>query len=150
MVFRQRFTELPNSPHVTTKPRRWRTAPPLAFSTRPLRASPAPGNRCGTNRKGDQRMPAYIVLIKEREHDAAEMATYRRRANETFTGYSVKPLAANGAIETLEGPEAAGCVIAEFSSLDEARAWYRSDAYQEARKHRFAGADYRVFITEGL
>jgi uncharacterized protein (DUF1330 family) len=31
-----------------------------------------------------------------------------------------------------------------------ARAWYDSPAYQAAVKHRFLGADYRVFITEGL
>jgi hypothetical protein len=31
-----------------------------------------------------------------------------------------------------------------------AKAWYGSPAYQDAVKHRFAGADYRVFITEGL
>ena len=51
---------------------------------------------------------------------------------------------------TLEGPEAQGCVMIEFPTMDEARAWYNSDAYQEARKLRFAGADYRVFLTQGM
>ncbi|WP_446718995.1 DUF1330 domain-containing protein [Halomonas sp. SH5A2] len=31
-----------------------------------------------------------------------------------------------------------------------ARAWYESPAYQEARQHRFQGADYRVFIVDGI
>lgn len=65
-------------------------------------------------------------------------------------GHTAKPLAYYGAIETLEGPEAAGCVIVEFPDMDAARAWYQSPAYQEARKSRFQGADYRVFLTAGL
>ena len=56
----------------------------------------------------------------------------------------------HGAIETLEGAEAQGCVMLEFPSMADARAWYASDAYQEARALRFQGADYRVFITEGI
>jgi uncharacterized protein (DUF1330 family) len=41
-------------------------------------------------------------------------------------------------------------VLIEFPTMEAARAWYESDAYQEARKLRFAGADYRVFLTQGL
>ena len=55
-----------------------------------------------------------------------------------------------GESETLEGPEALGSVVIEFPTMDEARAWYRSDAYQQARADRFAGADYRVFLTQGM
>ncbi|MBS3929128.1 MAG: DUF1330 domain-containing protein [Sphingomonadales bacterium] len=95
-------------------------------------------------------MPAYIVFIKEREHDAGAMATYATAAGPSLGGHSAKPLAYYGAIETLEGPEAQGSVIIEFPDMEAARAWYQSDAYQAARAHRFAGADYRVFITQGL
>jgi uncharacterized protein (DUF1330 family) len=95
-------------------------------------------------------MAAYIVFIKEREHDAGIMAEYSAKAGPTIAGHPAKPLAAYGAIETLEGPEAKGCVLIEFPDMDAARAWYASDAYQEARKLRFAGADYRVFITAGV
>jgi uncharacterized protein (DUF1330 family) len=41
-------------------------------------------------------------------------------------------------------------VIVAFPDTAAAKAWYHSSAYQEAVKHRFAGADYRVFITEGM
>lgn len=95
-------------------------------------------------------MPAYIVFIKEREHDAATMAAYSAKAGPSLGGHEAKPLVYYGAIETLEGPEALGSVIVEFPDMDAARAWYASDAYQDARKHRFQGADYRVFITQGL
>ena len=95
-------------------------------------------------------MSAYIVFIKEREHDAKVMADYSGKAGPSLGGHPAKPLAVYGAIETLEGPEAQGCVMIEFPDMDAARAWYNSDAYQDARKLRFQGADYRVFITAGL
>lgn len=95
-------------------------------------------------------MAAYIVFIKEREHDAAAMAEYAGKAGPSLGGHPGKPLAYYGAIETLEGPEAAGCVIVEFPDMDAARAWYHSPAYQDARQHRFQGADYRVVLTQGL
>ncbi len=95
-------------------------------------------------------MAAYIVFTKEREHDAAAMETYSVKAGASLAGHAGKPLAYYGAIETLEGPEAQGSVIIEFPTMDEARAWYHSDAYQQARKDRFQGGDYRVFITQGM
>lgn len=95
-------------------------------------------------------MAAYLIFIKDREHDAAAMADYSTKAGGSIAGHAAKPLAYYGAIETLEGAEAQGAVVIEFPTMDEARAWYRSDAYQAARARRFAGADYRVILTQGL
>lgn len=95
-------------------------------------------------------MAAYIVFIRERVHDTPAMEAYGAAAGATLAGHAGKPLAFYGPIETLEGPTADGSVIIEFPTMDEALAWYRSDAYQQARKHRFQGADYRVFVTQGL
>jgi len=33
--------------------------------------------------------------------------------------------------------------------MAEAKAWYESPAYREARELRFRGADYRVFLLQG-
>jgi uncharacterized protein (DUF1330 family) len=95
-------------------------------------------------------MSAYIVFIKEREHDAAAMAEYGAKAGPSLAGHAAKPLVLYGATETLEGPEANSCVILEFPDMAAARAWYTSPAYQEARQLRFQGADYRVILTQGL
>jgi uncharacterized protein (DUF1330 family) len=95
-------------------------------------------------------MSAYIVFIKEREHDAAAMATYSAKAGPSLAGHVAKPLVLYGATETLEGAEADSLVIIEFPDMDAARAWYQSPAYQDARQHRFQGADYRVMLTAGL
>jgi len=43
-----------------------------------------------------------------------------------------------------------GAVILEFPTLADAKASYESPLYQQALKHRLKGADYRVFIVEGV
>jgi uncharacterized protein (DUF1330 family) len=58
-------------------------------------------------------------------------------------------LAAYGRHDVLEGPEVEGVAIAEFPSLEEAREWYESPAYQQAAKHRFKGAIYRGLVVQG-
>ena len=66
------------------------------------------------------------------------------------TGHEVKALSVYGKHESLEGAPIEGSVIVEFPSIEAAKAWYDGPAYAAAREHRFKGADYRVFITEGL
>ncbi len=95
-------------------------------------------------------MTAYIVFIRERIRDPEPIATYNSLAGPSLAGHPVTMLAAYGAHETLEGPPIDGCVILSFPTMAEARAWYDGEGYRNARQHRFKGADYRVFITDGL
>ncbi len=78
-------------------------------------------------------MSAYIVFIPEREHDSAAMAEYAGKAGHSMAGHPAQPLANSGANETLEGPEAAGCVIVEFPDMDPARALFRTGVIELAR-----------------
>ncbi|BBI59865.1 DUF1330 domain-containing protein [Vreelandella sulfidaeris] len=95
-------------------------------------------------------MPAYVVLTRERTHDTKEMEQYATKAKAAREGHDPQPLAFYGDFEVLEGSDMEGAVILRFPDMAAARAWYQSDAYQEARKHRFQGADYRVFIVDGM
>lgn len=95
-------------------------------------------------------MAAYVVFTRERTRDKAELDTYSSLAGATMAGHTVKPHSVYGKHETLEGAPIEGAVIVEFPSIEAAKAWYDSPAYKAAREHRFKGADYRVFITEGL
>jgi uncharacterized protein (DUF1330 family) len=95
-------------------------------------------------------MTAYVVFIRDSIKDAEEMATYGKKAADARGDHKITPLAFYGAVETLEGPAADGVVIIAFPTMDEAKAWYNSPAYQEALQHRLAGADYRVILTQGL
>jgi uncharacterized protein (DUF1330 family) len=92
---------------------------------------------------------AYIIFIKEHEHDAKALAAYSEKARESLAGRPAKLLVYHGELETLEGPEAQEVVMIEFPSMEEARAWYRSEAYQKARNERFLAADFRVIMVQG-
>lgn len=94
-------------------------------------------------------MTAYVILVRERMTDTEEFATYAAKAREARGGHAVTPLAFYGRQEVLEGPDVEGAVILQFPTFEEAQAWYRSPAYQEALQHRLKGAEYRVMIVEG-
>ena len=95
-------------------------------------------------------MAAYLLFIREKTIDQSELEAYWAKVRATMEGHPIKVLAAYARHVTLEGPEVEGVVIAEFPSVDEARAWYGSPAYQEVAQHRFRGAVYRGLIVEGV
>ena len=82
--------------------------------------------------------------------DHAELAVYSQQAPATLEGHSAKALVFYGQQQVLEGPDTEGVVILELPSVEAARAWYESPAYQTAREHRFKGANYRVLLVEGI
>lgn len=91
-----------------------------------------------------------MVYVRDRIIDPAAMKLYEDSAPAASSGHTMTPLAYYGAVETLEGPVVDGAVIVQFPSMVEARAAYDDPRYQAALKHRLKGAEYRVFITEGL
>ena len=95
-------------------------------------------------------MAAYLIFIRERLRDEAQYAIYKDTVPAAMHGHAAAARAVYGLCETLEGPEAQGVVILEFASMEEARDFYRSPAYQEASRYRRLGCDYRVILTEGL
>jgi uncharacterized protein (DUF1330 family) len=94
-------------------------------------------------------MPAYVIFIRERTLDHSELDAYAKMAGPSTEGLPVKFLAAYGRQEVLEGPAPEGVAIAEFPSMEEAKHWYKSPAYQAEAQHRFKGAIYRGLIVEG-
>jgi len=95
-------------------------------------------------------MAAYMIFIRKSLNDAAAMDTYSAQVPGSFAGHAVKPLAVYGAMEVLEGGGSDGVVIAEFPTMDEARAWYRSPAYQAAIPDRMRAGEYQVILVEGV
>lgn len=95
-------------------------------------------------------MPAYMVFLREKTLDQSELEAYWEKVKGALDGRPIRALAAYGKHLTLEGAEVEGVVIAEFPTLEEARDWYYSPAYQEAAQHRHRGALYRGLIVEGL
>jgi uncharacterized protein (DUF1330 family) len=95
-------------------------------------------------------MAAYVVFTREKMRSNSEYERYREKSRAVNAEHPLKPLALYGDHETLEGPAIQGAVILEFPTMEAARTYYRSEAYQEAVRHRFLAADYRVFIVEGI
>jgi uncharacterized protein (DUF1330 family) len=95
-------------------------------------------------------MTAYIVYVRDRITDASEFKRYQELAPAASAGHPAKPLAFYGEVQTLEGPAVDGAVIVEFSTMAGAKAAYDDPLYQDALKHRLKGAEYRVFILDGI
>ena len=96
-------------------------------------------------------MTAYALFIREGAiSDEAEMETYRAMNRAGTHPPDVKPLIVYGAMETLEGAAPDGIVLLEFPTMEAAKAWYHSPAYQAAAAHRKSAAPYRAIFVEGL
>ena len=95
-------------------------------------------------------MPAYVIFIKNKTTDADELKTYSQKAGAARGDHKLTALAYYGPLEVLEGDPAEGVVLIQFPDMAQAKAWYDSPAYQDAKTHRLKGADYRVILAEGL
>ncbi len=98
-------------------------------------------------------MPAYMILIRDEPvHDAAAMAKYQRMNRENAGQFvaMLTPLAIYGAVEALEGPTPDGVILLQFSTVEAAKAWYESPAYQAALPYRQQAAHYRAIVVQGL
>lgn len=96
-------------------------------------------------------MPPAYAIARLDIHDPEGYEKYRSRVPEVVANYGGRFLVRGGRLETLEGdPPASRIVVIEFPSLEKARAWYSSDAYQELiplRQHASRGG---IFIVEGV
>lgn len=95
-------------------------------------------------------MSAYFVMIREQTTDPEALAEYGPRASLAAQGHPLKPLAAYGALDHLEGGAFEAAVILEFPDIAAARAWYDSSSYQAAMKLRLAGSTSKAFLIEGV
>jgi uncharacterized protein (DUF1330 family) len=74
---------------------------------------------------------------------------YARKAPAARAGHDITRLAFYGQLDVLEGQSAEGVAVLRFPDMAAARAWYTSPAYQEARRHRLKGGQYRMLLVEG-
>ena len=94
-------------------------------------------------------MPKGYIIITEDIKDPAGMAEYGKLASKAMAGATL--LSFDQRPEVLEGSwHGSQTVILEFESVEAAREWYHSDAYQAAAKLRQAAADCNGVIVSGL
>jgi len=95
-------------------------------------------------------MSAYVIVFLKSIHDPAELAEYRRIGRPSLQQVKVDVRVLNGRFEVLEGEPLESVVVLEFPSYEEAKAWYHSPLYQEAVRHRFAGATSHTVLVQGV
>jgi uncharacterized protein (DUF1330 family) len=89
------------------------------------------------------------VILTEAIKDPEGMKAYGRAAGPAMGG--VKVLAVDTAPQVVEGTwHGDQTVVLEFESVDAARAWYESDAYQKAATLRQAAAECNAVILSGF
>jgi uncharacterized protein (DUF1330 family) len=89
------------------------------------------------------------VIITEDIKDPAGMAEYAKAAGPTMAGVTI--LAVDQKAEVVEGTwHGTQTVVLEFPSVEAAREWYYSDAYQKAVKIRQSVADCNGVILSGF
>ena len=94
-------------------------------------------------------MAKGYVILTEAIKDREGMKAYAQAAGPTMGGANV--LAVDAAPKVVEGTwHGDQTVVLEFESVDAARAWYESEAYQKAAKLRQAAADCNVVIVAGF
>jgi uncharacterized protein (DUF1330 family) len=94
--------------------------------------------------------PGYVVAEVD-VHDAATFAKYGAKVPDTLKPFNAHYLVRGGKIEGVEGtaPKDRFVVIA-FDSVEKARAWENSAAYEAIKPIRHSSATSRVFIVEGV
>lgn len=95
-------------------------------------------------------MPAYLVSIVNVKNQEQYME-YATRANKAAAKYGGRFLLRGAPLEVLEG-RAPGerVVVSEWESADQARAYYNSPEYAEAKAERAGIAKATIMLFEGL
>ncbi len=95
-------------------------------------------------------MAAYLISLCRDVSERKRLEDYWAKVAPAFQGFDAKPLAAYAPFEILESDGGVrGVVLFEFSSMEEARRWYTSSAYQEVKKLRDGAAKFDLILVEG-
>ena len=94
-------------------------------------------------------MSAYMVVEVDVK-DPERYADYRTMVPASLEAYGGKFLVRGGAVERLEGDwEPSHFVVIEFDSVEQAKRWWDSDEYRQARDLRQETADTKMIVVEG-
>ncbi len=95
-------------------------------------------------------MKAYVVVQVDIK-DPVRYDDYRKMVPPSIEKYGGRFLVRGGRTHTMEGDWAPQrFVLVEFPSLEQAKAWWDSPEYREARDLRWATADSQLIIAEGV
>ncbi len=94
---------------------------------------------------------ATYVIIDVDVKDSMVYEEYKKKGAPTIIAYGGKPLARGGKTEVLEGNwQPKRMNVLEFKNTEEAKRWWKSSEYNEAKKLRHKAASANVVLLEGL
>jgi uncharacterized protein (DUF1330 family) len=93
-------------------------------------------------------MSVYMVYICHSVSDRAQLEKYWTSIGPTLEGQPIKLLAGYTPFEVLEGENVLGVFVAEWSSMEAAKAWYDSPGYKAIRHLRMDNAKYTGVLVE--
>jgi uncharacterized protein (DUF1330 family) len=91
-------------------------------------------------------MAAYVI-VDVNVNDQERYDAYRRLSGPSVQKHNGRFIARGGAVETLEGdwlPQR--LVVIEFESVEQAKRWYDSREYREARQVREGAANFNMIV----
>jgi len=95
-------------------------------------------------------MAAYLVVEVD-VHDAERYEDYKAMVPPSLAAYGGRFLVRGGKVETLEGDWAPQrFVMVQFPSLEQAKAWWASEGYADAKALRQATATTQMIVVEGV
>ena len=95
-------------------------------------------------------MSAYVVVEVDIT-DPERFKDYQAMVPATIAAFGGKYLVRGGEVETLEGSwNPSRVVVLEFESVEQAKRWWDSDEYREARDLRQATASTNMIVVQGV
>ena len=95
-------------------------------------------------------MKGYVVTVYEEINDHELLKKYAEKASIALKKYSGKIIIRGGKSESKEGKPSPRTVIIEFSSTEDAKIFYESNEYQEAKKILGNSVKRNYQIIEGV
>jgi uncharacterized protein (DUF1330 family) len=95
-------------------------------------------------------MPAYVIVDTD-VTDPERFEQYKAATPAAVAAGGGRFLARGGEVAVLEGDWwPSRLVVLEFEDLAAARQWYKSQAYQDAKKLREGAASFRMIAVQGV
>lgn len=95
-------------------------------------------------------MPAY-VLVEIEVTDPTTYEDYKKLTPATLAAYDGKFIVRGGATEQLEGEGPVNrIVVLQFPTTEQAKAWWNSPEYSEAKAIRQRASNTRMIVLEGF
>lgn len=99
--------------------------------------------------------PAYVIAEVEKDptkiEDPAAARKYAEGAPKSLIPFNGQYAVLGGAVQTVEGDAPKGyIVVIAFDSMEKARGWYYSPAYEAIKPIRQSSTKSRILIVEGV